>query len=496
MVTSFRRIRVANVKDVDKTYDLLGLYIKQPELALTVDDFVVDEYAMGGPVNRAVRRDKEIDPRLLQPAIAVEDDVHSTIESYVRGLPMGEGIRFSMIKALDWKKRQLQGQVPNSPKGFDRHNWDYASAAIVILISLCKNVTNLYLGSVGILFGHYLQRSNYGLIPQPGLQRVKRVELIPSIHYSNDGLSYERVELLNFFRYFHRLPMLEAIVMNGIAENDANRVLFPLGTSDLKKIRIEHADISSGMLATILRIPRRLEELHFQYGGLWSIDGGSWSFAVKDLSKALLDHKETLRVLDLDHEKAVLTEVYGAPGGMGYEVPDGVEEYEEDLGESWEDHHARDRDDLFNLDLSQSDTSRPLLVGLVPSTRKYGYTIGSLHDFTALTHLSLNFRFLFGPNDSHESPCQLAEAPPTRLIDALPPTLEYLCLYNYVRDKNADIDELVDELLKDMATRLPQLTTVRGIVNTVCSEGSKYRGKLSEKDLWQRPELDLGWAPV
>ncbi|ETS80028.1 hypothetical protein PFICI_07557 [Pestalotiopsis fici W106-1] len=491
---SFKRIRVANGQDIDKTYALLGLYIKKPELAFTVDDFVADE-SVGGRQSCRLWGDNEIDPRFKRPAIPVQDDVHSTIEAYVQGLQLGDDTTLSMIKSLDWKKRQIKGEIPDSPKGFDRHNWEYASAAMVILMSLCKNVTNLYLGGVGshTSLGHYLQKSNYGLIPQPGLQRVKRVEFIRSAHRSWDGLNYETVELLGYFRYFHRLPMLEAVFMDGVAEYQAHRELFPPGTSNLKRIRIEHADISSGMLATILRIPRKLEEVHIQEGGLWSIDGGSPHISAKTLSKALLDHKETLRVLDLDVGRSLLAMIGGAPRGMGYEEPDGLEGLEEDLGESINDYYAGERDAYFDLDEKQSDSSRPLLVYQVASTRKYGYTIGSFHDFTAMTHLSLNFRFLFGPGTIEDSPRRLVEAPPFRLIDALPPTLEYLCLYNYVRGENIDIDELVDELLNYMATRLPRLQTVRGILETVHSEGSKYSEHDSEEELWEQPELDLGW---
>jgi hypothetical protein len=151
-------------------------------------------------------------------------------------------------------------------------------------------------------------------------------------------------------------------------------------------------------------------------------------------------------------------------------------------------------DEYFDLD--KADSSRPLVASKVPTTRKYGYTIGSLRDFTALTHLSLKFRFLFGPAKSWEPPYRLAEAPPTSLVDALPLSLEYLCLYNYVRGKNLGIDELVDELLDKMAERLPRLQTVRGISERVHSEGSKYSEHDPEEQLWQRPALDLKWIPV
>lgn len=488
---SFKRIRVANGEDIDKTYTLMGIYIKQPELAFTVDEFVADEDVQAG--DGWNRWGDSIDPRFKQPPIPVQEDVHSTIEAYVQGLQLGNETTLSMITALDWKKRQLKGEVPDSPKGFNHHNWHYASTAMVVLMSLCKNVTNLYLGGVGYQtpLEHYLLKSNYALIPEPGLQRVKRVEIIPSDSRRWDERTYEDVELLDYFRYVHRLPMLETVFMDGMAEYQANRELFPPGTSNLKKLHIGHTDISGGMLATIVRIPSGLEELHIQEGGLWSVDGGSADIWAKALGKALLDHRETLRMIELDLGRALPTTVIGAPPGVGYEAEGDIEDFEEEMGTTWDEYYDREMDEYFDLD--QAASSRPLIGSEVPDTRKYGYTIGSFHDFTALTHLSLNFRFLFGPAKDWKSH-RLAGAPPTRLIDALPPTLEYLCLYNYVRGENLDIDELVDELLDNMATRLPRLQTVRGISETVHSEGSKYHEDSPEEELWVRPELDLGWV--
>jgi hypothetical protein len=78
---SFKRFCVANDKDIDKTYALLGKYVKQPELAFTVDDFVADESVNGRSRFRSMCGN--IDRRFQQPAIAVQEDVHRTIETYV-----------------------------------------------------------------------------------------------------------------------------------------------------------------------------------------------------------------------------------------------------------------------------------------------------------------------------------------------------------------------------------------------------------------------------
>ncbi|KAH8678495.1 hypothetical protein BX600DRAFT_431770 [Xylariales sp. PMI_506] len=489
---SYKRIRIANEKDIEMTYPLIAHYVQKPELAFTVDEFVADEDTKP-PGSRCDFWEGKVDPRFKKPPREVSEGAYSAIEAYIQGLRLGKKTTQSMLKSLDWKKRQLKGEIPESPNRYDGHNWEYASTAIVVLMSLCKNITNLYLGGVG--YGtpleDYLLKSNYEVIPRPGLQRVKRVEIIPSAPRAWDERVYEDVELLDYFMFFHRLPLLEAVAMDGLAEYQANRGVFPPGVSPIKKLRIEHTDMSSTMMSTILRIPKALEEIHVQEGGLWSVDGGYPSIQPDTLGKALLDHKETLRVLELDVGGGLLSTTSGAPKGMGYEMKDSDEDFDE-MAMTEEEYNADERDKYYHLD--EIASQRPLLAYRLKSTRKYGYTMGSLHDFTALTRLSIHFRLLFGPGREGSIPDHLAEAQPARLVDMLPPNLEYFCLYNYERGENIDIDNLVDEFMHKKTERFPRLQIIRGINETVMSERALYTEDDREDNLWRRPEVDLGWV--
>ncbi|KAH7220412.1 uncharacterized protein BKA55DRAFT_546200 [Fusarium redolens] len=104
------------------------------------------------------------------------------------------------------------------------------------------------------------------------------------------------------------------------------------------------------------------------------------------------------------------------------------------------------------------------------SGREYTATIGSLHDFPHLTHLSIGIMPRLGEYDgwkppfrSKEPPYRLEKPATFRLVDMLPPSLEYLCLYGYARGESLDVDEHIDELLAKRDEKLPNLKVVKGI---------------------------------
>lgn len=489
--TSYKRIRVSKRADIELTYPLIASYVEKPELAFTVDDFVVDEDSYP---RRRSRRSGASETELEEPPLPVRDDAHGVIEKYVKGLGLGGITTELMLKALEWKRGHLKGEKPETPDGFYLHNRLYASTATVLLLSLCKNITTLYLGGVG--YGtplqDYLLKSNYGRLPAPGLQRVKNVEIILSSHGHSDDRTYKSLEFLDYFRYFHRLPALNTVTMEGFAEYQANRALFPSGTSSLKELHIGHTDISGGMLSTLVRMPKSLEKLSVSQGGLWSTDGGSAMISLVSLSKALLDHKDTLRVLDLDVDSTLSpSQAAGAHDGL-HEQGDESRQHMIDTWGSEEEAFENEKDEYFDLD--EAASTGPLWTDDIPSTRRYGYTIGSLHDLAALTHLSISARVLLGPAKAGTPPRQLFDTPPSRLVDALPPSLEFLRLYDYRRGENTDIDGHVDELLEKKEERLPRLQVIEGVDEMVVGDGSRYDERAPAEELWQRPKTDLGWV--
>lgn len=380
---------------------------------------------------------------------------------------MDDGTTEEMLHHLDWKRRQLNGEPQDPLNTYRSDQHQFAFTATVILLSLCKNITTLYLGEMGKqgVLQEYLLESNYSTIPYPGLQRLQNVVLLTGGDYlMNDERYYDIVEILDPFQYFHRLPAIQSVTMEGIGEYQGERNLFVPKTSNLKSIHIGHCDIPSSLLGTVIRIPKALEELSISMGGLWNIDGGRPMVYSKTIGKCLLEHKETLRVLDLDVDFAGMSD--GEDG-----KDNGGEEEEEECR----------MDQYFNMDLEISDS--PLWSIDLPDTRQYGRTIGSLHDFMALTHLSIGVDALIGPH------------PPFRLIDALPANLEYFCLYGYVRGRNQGVDEHVAEFMQMKSERLPKLVEVKGIDETEEGLGMKFRDieHMSEEELWKKPTMKFDW---
>lgn len=482
----YSRIRITTRNDIESLYPIIAAYVDQPSLTDSVTELVLDSDRW--PSSRTPYLImSDINKELKEPPLPVREDAHAVIESYIRGLGLDDKATATMLDAFEWKKQHLQGNNPEVPRGFNDQNGEFGLAASAVLISLCKNISTLYVGELGwrSSLQDYLLKSNYSLLPRQGLQRLEKVEIIAGNGLRYDTRYYTRVELLDCFRYFHRLPAIYSFVMEGVCEYQANRNLFvPHTSNNIKRIHIGHAEMSSERLGMIIRIPKSLEELTVSLGGLWNTDGGLPMMFLKTVGKCLLEQKETLRVLDLDIDIAVK---YCDPDYKKEDVID-------------EERYQRQKDEYYYLD--EAVNNRPLWSNQLPNTREYGYTLGSLHDFKAMTHLSIGMKALLGRNVMLEyaPPFHLIEQPPFRLIDALPPNLEYLCLYGYTKGAKEEIDSHVEEFMEKKAERLPLLKQVRGIDETVVDLASTFSIDGPEEDLWKRSEgnleRDLNWISL
>jgi hypothetical protein len=185
---------------------------------------------------------------------------------------------------------------------------------------------------------------------------------------------------------------------------------------------------------------RALEELTVSVGGRRSNDGTQSSIHQKSLGKALLGQKSSLKVLDLDID----------------EYLDSTPEQEDDY------HYDKDGPDMADYEkerngLDTTESKESIWTRDLPNTRPYGCTIGSLHDFDALTHLSIGVMAILGVGKRAENNA------PFRLIDALPPNLESLTLRGYRVGANKLCDEHVQELIEGKAERLPKLKEILGV---------------------------------
>lgn len=105
-----------------------------------------------------------------------------------------------------------------------------------------------------------------------------------------------------------------------------------------------------------------------------------------------------------------------------------------------------------------------------------------------MTRLSIGINSLLGP--SHE----FQEAP-FRLIDALPPNLEYMCLYVYPKGENEQIDNNMEGFMQHKESRFPQLVEIHGVDKTVVGVANFYADSdgMDEDDLWKWLEKKWNW---
>ncbi|KAF7552548.1 hypothetical protein G7Z17_g4240 [Cylindrodendrum hubeiense] len=114
--------------------------------------------------------------------------------------------------------------------------------------------------------------------------------------------------------------------------------------------------------------------------------------------------------------------------------------------------------------------------------------MGSFDDYKVMTNLNIGVKALLGPKKGSG----LMEQPPFRLIDALPPSLEYLRLYGYEKGENSDVDEHVDEFMQKKEARLPLLKEVVGVDEKVQDLASMYIVE-NKSSCWQRPHREFSW---
>ncbi|MBE3043189.1 hypothetical protein IMZ48_11580 [Candidatus Bathyarchaeota archaeon] len=460
----YTRVRMTSLPDADVAYPLIATYLSNPELAHSVEEFVaqVDGSAYLGSLHDPAAQDR-------LPVLVGESD-HEVIRRHIDTLGLSPETVRTMKGAIDWWRRTALAR-PSKPvrasllcydvsREEEKLYREYASTATALLLSLCPNISTLHLGGIGIYehtLEEYLLKSNYGLSPRPALQNLRHVEHYPS-KPSLDYDAYDEVQLLDHFRYFHRLPRISSVSMEGVTNAQGWREIFPPRTSEgIKRIDFQHVDIPGWMLATLVRIPTTLEQLSVSLGGFFHSEGGVPMVNVGLLGRSLEQHIHTLRVLDLDLGSII----------DFWNSEDDTEDWdEEDWEERFEDERISEegqRDGYFELDDSVSQG--PLYPRDVRSLEDHGRLIMTFRDYTALTHLSLNLEAILGPTGYVEKVVRikLASRSALALIDALPPSLEYLCLYGYTKGKIPEFDEQVEELMANMGERLPKLVEVRGV---------------------------------
>jgi hypothetical protein len=211
--------------------------------------------------------------------------------------------------------------------------------------------------------------------------------------------------------------------------------------------------------------------------------GGHWIFTAKTLGKALWSSRSSLRKLDIDLDSM-----------LSSDDNHDEEEYVERRAEE-EDYIEEPywRDSYFRQD--EADSPGPLELYELPDDRTYNNTIGSLHDFEALTHLSIGIKLLLGPPGS---------TTPFKLVDALPKSLISLTIRGYTKGVVAKYDAAIGELLARRAEAFPALAGISGVEELIPSADVEASGPMrhhwrdegeeeEEVQYWEYNEENEGW---
>lgn len=386
---SFKRIRMATSEDLLLAYTLISEYIQHPERAHCVEEFIVEP---GCPSLLWLK-----EPPVPTAPVAFDERTHSLIVRFAEELGLPQETTNVVLRALDLKKRELKGEEPDEPEPpakrarfpfFARRRGipNYDSTATMLLIALCPNITNLRFYNVDseTPLGQFLVLNNYGQLPRPFLRKLKHVQLHPL--NPEDSRFYAYIRTLHDFRYVHRLPAVQSFSLEGFEDYQPDETEFPRKTSGITKINIDHSDMSSAMIGGIMLIPRELHEFSLSIYGLMNTDGGTSLIDRRTIAKCLLEHRHCLNVLDLD----------ATVGGPSYRCKENDDPL---FDSSDEDEEAPDTQAdagaigtrEWCLQQDRKDSSHKRLWADEPANRREypARGIGRLHEFTALTHLSI-----------------------------------------------------------------------------------------------------------
>lgn len=288
-------------------------------------------------------------------------------------------------------------------------------AMVATLFSLCPNIKKLVIPRVPLglwmVIGSIPYEEWYTLPPM--LRGLRAVEFSHLKHRRCARSVYQPVDIRHALLILSKYNTIECMRFEGIStRQDQDHVLSP-HQSDLKKLNINHSFVDSAVLTEALRHLKALEEFSYSCDGLYTFSPSPIHVHPDRLGGALYAHKSTLRVLDLDLRLGLI----------------------------------------------------PLIVHAHATRAKLSNSrLGSLADFTALTHLSvdINCLLLYKPGERGRRGSQLL-----RLVDMLPRQLEYLCIREYMPGRDQLHDSNIEEFQNKRFKLFPNLHEVFGIAEYI-----------------------------
>ena len=477
-----KRIRIATSDDIDRLYDLLQEFHHYAAKASGVETLII-KCEIGDGIYHGLDSAWQAWEEARSPS------PDSFLWEVVRRLGFEREKEEKWVKGLTWMDPGVIAETNAAQVAGDRRQTSayqrtlFAHYAAAILIAQCPYITHLVYeeqARSNSPLVDFLRRNNYDLLPQRYLQHLREVTLLPTTNYAfGDDRFYIRMDVLAQFHMFHRLPALKRFATFAIEPN--NRIgferTFTPCSSGLTKLSVTHSVLPGSVTAALIRLPRALEEFTCTTGGRASSDGAFYGLSSETIGRALWCQRKTLLKLDLDLVDHVLDrfEDRGIEDDKDEEDGRETEGHENAINRlPWDRGVAWGKDAVKTRDLETG--------------RVYGSTIGSLHDFERLTHLSIGIQMLFGP--SHWSQ---EVNPPFRLVDALPPSLESLLIRGYKRGETEEYDEFIDEFLAAREERLPKLSVIRGMEETISSAKDVEHPDKDADELWESPSFSEDW---
>ncbi|KAG5809583.1 hypothetical protein H9Q74_014225 [Fusarium xylarioides] len=353
---NYSRIEISSKDDTKRLYSLLQSYIDDPSRAKAVTEVVIDATPWIYASTSKVRDYDELPTSMGYEELGDSSEIR--LRRYARHLELSDETADQVDKILSWKRRECEFKLQKES--------EFATAMIILLFSLCENISTLYLAeNLQQPVLDYMLKANYTQMKNPPLQKLKDVRFFAGAR--SDERFYSAFDILRFIQLIHRLPALESVAMDGMSDYQADRTFFVPGVGNMKRLEITHCDISPSFLAVMISIPKALEEFKLSIGGLWTLDGADTSSEPFYIAKALSAHRNSLRVLDIDVDVGTGANV------QDWEVDKNYEEDEDD-GTNWE---VKDQLDLYGRDRLALD-KRISAEHKMESGKEYTPTIG--HD--------------------------------------------------------------------------------------------------------------------
>lgn len=249
------------------------------------------------------------------------------------------------------------------------------------------------------------------------LQNLRKVYLmVDEAMPFDDERYYNHIDFLGCLALFDKLPSIESVGIDALAEDENHVARINPGSSNVSKLHINHSSLGAPYLARVILSCKHLRDFQYSIGGR-VVSGSSFTyFNVKTFTKAICEHRTTLESLDVDVEVTL------------YDL-----EYDDD------EDIERAIDRILLMDQDEESEMNEFLDSFKGNR-------GSLKDFVALKRLSLGFRFLlyFAKGVSGISGEEREQG---MLSDCLPGSLEYLCIRGYQRHENEKHDAQIDSLV-------------------------------------------------